>query len=117
MFNHVTGATVMPFETRGSEPLTAVVNVRLTAEERARLREDADAAGLSVSQFVRRRIFGRPVIAHADAVMLKELRRIGGLLKHVHNQSGGAYSHDTAAALAALKDYIEKLSHDRQESA
>ena len=105
----------MPFETLGLEPLDAVINVRLTAAEKARLKEDADLAGLSMSELVRRRYFGRPIIASANAVMLKELRRLGGLLKHVHNESNGVYSRDTAGALVALKAYIEKLSHDRQE--
>jgi len=92
------------------ESLDAVINVRLTSAEKARLREDADLAGVSVSELVRRRYFGRPIVANADAVMLKELRRLGGLLKHVHSESRGAYSQHTAAALAAIKDYIEKLS-------
>lgn len=105
----------MPFETLGVEPLEAVINVRLTATEKTRLTEDADLAGLSMSELVRRRYFGRPIIANADVVMLKELRRIGGLLKHVHNQSDGAYSKDTAGALVALKAYIERLSRDRKE--
>jgi len=60
----------MPFTVQGLEPLDAVVNVRLTASEKARLREDADLAGLSVSELVRRRYFGRPIVAHADAVLL-----------------------------------------------
>ena len=90
-----------------------MLNVRLTAAEKSRLKEDADLAALSMSELVRRRYFGRPIIANADAVMLRELRRIGGLLKHVHNESNGAYSHDTAEALAVLKAYIEKLSRDR----
>lgn len=103
----------MPFETQGLEPLDAVINVRLTAAEKARLKEDADLAGLSMSELVRRRYFGRPIVANVDAVMLKELRRIGGLLKHIHNESNGTYSKETAAVLAVLKAYIEKLSHDR----
>ncbi|SDC19712.1 hypothetical protein SAMN05216345_101887 [Cupriavidus sp. YR651] len=103
----------MPFETQGLEPLDAVLNMRLTSAEKARLKEDADIAGLSMSELVRRRYFGKPIVANADTLMLKELRRVGGLLKHVHNQSGGAYSRDTAGALVALKVYIEKLSHDR----
>ena len=103
----------MPFQTQGLEPLDAVINVRLTAAEKAKLKEDADLAGLGMSELVRRRYFGMPIIANADAVMLKELRRIGGLLKHIHNDSGGVYSKDTAGALVALKDYMEKLSRDR----
>lgn len=105
----------MPFETLGLEPLDAVINVRLTCTEKAKLKEDADLAALSMSELVRRRYFGRPIIANADAVMLKELRRMGGLLKHIHNESDGAYSKDTAGALVALKAYIERLSRDRQK--
>ncbi len=103
----------MPFKTQGPEPLNAVLNVRLSTAEKSKLQEDADMAGLSMSEIVRRRYFGRPIIANADAVMLKELRRIAGLLKHIHNESGGVYSLETAAALAALKEYFEKLSNDR----
>ena len=95
------------------DTLDAVINVRLTSAEKARLREDADVAGLSVSELVRRRYFGRPIVANADAVMVRELRRLGGLLKRVHSESRGAYSQHTAAALAAIKDYIEKLSRGR----
>ena len=95
------------------EPLDAVINVRLTAAEKARLKEDADLAGVSVSELVRRRYFGRPIVAHADAVMLKEMRRLGGLLKHIHNESGGVYSKETAATLVAIKAYIERLSRGR----
>ena len=102
----------MPFKTHGLDPLSAVINVRLTATEESRLKEDADLAGLSLSELVRRRYFGRPIIANADAVMIKELRRIGGLLKHVHNESKGKYSQDTDATLTVLKAYIERLSHD-----
>ena len=95
------------------DTLDAVINVRLTAAEKARLKEDADLAGVSVSELVRRRYFGRPIVAHADAVMLKEMRRLGGLLKHIHNESGGVYSKETAAALAAIRVYIEKLARGR----
>jgi hypothetical protein len=104
----------MVFQTIGNEPLNAALRLRLTEAEKERLREDADLAGLSMSELVRRRYFGRPIIANADAVMIKELRRLGGLLKHVHNETGGGkYSKETAEALVALKTYIEKLSHDR----
>ena len=95
------------------EPLDAVINVRLTSAEKARLRDDADLAGVSVSELVRRRYFGKPIVANADAVMLKELRRLGGLAKHLHQESRGAYSKETAAALIAIRDYIEKLSRGR----
>ena len=100
----------MPFKPLGLEPLNAVVNVRLTATEKARLKEDADLAGLGISELVRRRYFGRPIIASADAAMIKELRRIGGLLKLVHNESNGVYSKHTAEALSALTAYMRRLA-------
>ena len=106
----------MVFETIGTEPLDAMLRLRLTASEKERLREDADLAGLSMSELVRRRYFGRPIIANADAIMIKELRRLGGLLKHIHNESNGVNSKETAEALIALKAYIENLSDGRQKN-
>lgn len=100
----------MVFQTKGISNLDAIVNVRLTMAEKRRLQEDADMAGLSMSELVRARYFGRPVIANADIVMVKELRRIGGLLKHVHLESNGAYHQATADALAEVTRYIETLS-------
>lgn len=100
----------MPFKPLGPERLDAVVNVRLTAAEKERLKEDAEHAALGVSELVRRRYFGRPIVASADAVVLRELRRLGGLLKHVHTESGGAYSDATASALNELRGAIQRLS-------
>jgi hypothetical protein len=100
----------MPFVQNGLEALNCLISLRLTASEKARLEEDADLPGLSVSELVRRRYFGRPIVANADAIMIKELRRLGGLLKHVHVESEGAYSRETAEALLAVKLYIEKMS-------
>lgn len=100
----------MPFPQLGDEPLDAIVNVRLTSQEKERLRDDADMASLSMSALIRARYFGRPVIAQADQVLIKELRRLGGLLKHVHNESGGAYSAETAAALFLVSEAIRKVA-------
>jgi hypothetical protein len=100
----------MPAE---DDRLSAVANVRLTAAEKARLKDEADLAGLSLSELVRRRSFGRAIIAQADAVTIKELRRLGGLIKNLHNESGGVYSRETAAALVALRAYIEQLARER----
>ena len=100
----------MPFEKIGDECLDAVVNVRLTRGEKERLRDDAEMAALPMSALVRARYFGRPIVAHADQVLIKELRRLGGLLKHVHNESGGAYSAETSAALFLVNEAIKKVA-------
>lgn len=95
-------------------PLDAVVHVRLLDSEKEQLREDADMAGMSMSALIRARYFGRPIIANSDAVMVKQLNRIGGLLNKVHTESGGAYSHATAEALRSLSTYIEALTAKRK---
>ena len=103
----------MPFETKGAQALDGTLNLRVTSEEKARLQEDASFAGLSMSEVVRRRYFGRPLIADAEAVIIRELRRIGRLLQQGHAQSNGEPSEPITAALAEVRACIEKLSHDR----
>lgn len=105
----------MPFERHGTEPLDAVVNVRLTTGEKARLLEDAELAGLTVSALSRRRMLGRRVVANVDAAMIRELRRLGGLLKHLHVESAGAYSEMTSDVLQTVKAAIERLSGERRD--
>ncbi|MBU9552734.1 ribbon-helix-helix protein, CopG family [Burkholderia multivorans] len=100
----------MPFEVQGAKALTKSVTLRLTPEEKKRLQDDAALAGMSVSELIRRRYFGRPIVASADMVMVRELRRVGGLLKDLHNKTGGVYSRETAQALVEITGQIKKLS-------
>lgn len=86
------------------------ITVRLHAYEKRQLMEEADFAGLSMGELVRRRYFGRKIVAKADLGMVKELRRVAGSLRDIHNTSKGAYSDDTARALRALTAFIEKLA-------
>jgi hypothetical protein len=119
----------MPFEQKGAEPLSQRITVRVSVDEHDRLREDADLAGLTLSEIVRRGYFARPILASIDRATVKELRRIqaelrrvGGLLKHVHVESNGSYSAQTAAALqtvnltiGAARDFMEVVG-GREES-
>jgi uncharacterized protein (DUF1778 family) len=104
------GNRAMVFKTQGDENLDAVVNVRLTSSEKQMLKSDAELAGIGMSELVRSRYFGKQIIANADAVMLRELRRIGGLLKHLHNENDGVYSVHTSDALIELRKYMKKLN-------
>ena len=105
------GASAMPFEIKGEEALTERIGVRVTAGEKVQLKDDADDAGLSVSELVRRRYFGRKIVARSDEKMIRHLNRIGGLLKHIHNQSGGIYAAETARALRQVYAYIDQLAN------
>ena len=58
-----------------------LLTLRVTAEKK-RLMEQAEIAGLSLSEYMRRRFFGGRIAAHTDLNTIAELRRIGGLLKH-----------------------------------
>lgn len=105
----------MPFEVHGEQPLTERIGVRVTPEEKAKLQEDAGLAALSVSELVRRRYFGRAIVASVDMAVIRELRRLGGLVKHLHNESQGAYSQETSQALHQVTSYIASLNRDHQK--
>jgi hypothetical protein len=100
----------MAFRSKAEVGLTERLDVRVTPAEKDRVRALARAAGLAVSELVRLRALGRPVVCRTDATTIRELRRLGGLLKKVHVDSGGAYSQQTATTLGALRAAIDRLA-------
>ncbi|MEE4379885.1 MAG: MobB mobilization protein [Candidatus Competibacteraceae bacterium] len=105
----------MPFTVLGTEALTEKIAVRVTPNEKARFNEQARVAGLSVSALIRRWCLGRKVAADVDLEMLRELRRIGGLVKHIFNESSGSYDIQTAAILDELRAAIGRVGRDRKK--
>lgn len=99
----------MPFRRKGARPLTTRLDVRVSPEEKDQLRAIAERAEMRVAELVRLRALGRPVVSRTDATTIRELRRLGGLLKKVHVDSRGAYSIATADALAAVHAAISVL--------
>lgn len=95
------------------ELLDEKISVRLTAAEKIQLAEDAQIAGLGLSELVRRRYFGRRIIANADTAILRELRRLGRMLKQLNSESMD--HQQVQETLKTLQDYMEVLC-DRQES-
>ena len=95
---------------KGTVRLTVRLDVRVAPAEKAALREMAAAAGIPVAALVRGRALGRPIVSRTDATTIRELRRLGGLLKHVHLESRGAYSAETAGALTSLRAAIARLA-------
>jgi hypothetical protein len=80
------------------------LTLRVSEYEKKRLTEEAAVAGLSASEYMRRRFFGgRPILAHADERMIRELRRQGGLLK----SNFGTLRE--AGASPELMEYLEEL--------
>ena len=89
--------------------------VRITRAEDERLQEQAAIAHISVAEYMRRLFFGgRPIIARTDDQAIRELRRLGGLLKHHFEMIRQTGDTDTLselnAALRAIRQAIETLS-------
>jgi hypothetical protein len=100
----------MPFRRKTSVGLTARLDVRVAPAEKEQLAVIARDAGIPVAELVRLRALGRPVVSRTDATMVRELRRLGGLLKLVHVQSGGAYHQQTSELLTMLRAAVGKLA-------
>lgn len=87
------------------------LTLRVSVEEKQRVEQQAAIAGLSASEYMRRNVFGgRPIVAAADEAILRELRRVGGLLKHhfVTAQSVGL-GEELSAALRLLTNTVEHM--------
>lgn len=98
------------YEQKGVEPLDSVVRTRVTATDRAHIARQAEAACLTTSEYIRRCATERVILSRTDDVMIRELRRIGGLLKHIHVESAGAYSESTAAGLESIRAAIDSIA-------
>ena len=66
------------------------VHVLLTPAEKARVREEAAAGGLSISEYARRRMLRRSVVARVDADAERQLRRIGVHLNQMARTANAA---------------------------
>lgn len=103
----------MPFRRKGAAGLTERLDVRVAPGEKQQIRAIAASAGMRVAELVRLRSLGQPVVPRTDATTIRELRRLGGLLKKVHVDSRGAYSEATATALAMLTEAVAVLARGR----
>jgi hypothetical protein len=99
------------------EPRTRLIGLRISEAEYSRIADEILVCGLSLSAFVRKRIFSQRVASKADLAVLAELRRLGGLLKHTHNESRGAYSALTAQAIRDLSAYVRALTAKHRNDA
>ena len=83
--------------------------IRITTAEDERLREQASNAGLSVSGYMRRLMFGgRPIVARTDSQTIRELRHLGGLLKH---HFGMVRATGQPEAIARMSNTLENIQN------
>lgn len=97
-----------------SNLLTGRINIRVTEFELKELKEDAEEAGLSLSEYGRRRLLGLRVDSRLDVRVVGELRRLGGLIKHLYNESNGMYSSESAEMLKTITKCIQNLMEGTQ---
>jgi hypothetical protein len=93
-----------------SELRKSLIGVRFTESEREFLAIEADMCGLSLSSLIRCRSLGKRVSSKTDLRVLAELRRLGGLLKHLHNETRGTYSSLTSDCLREIAAYVRNMN-------
>jgi len=82
--------------------------IRCLPEEKQKIQESAQAAGLSMGEYMRRCALGRRIKAKCDTELIMELRRLGGLQKHLFKEGGGVLSKEYSEVLVAIQKAILK---------
>ena len=98
-----------------TEKRTERLTVRFRSGELEELSNQAEICGLSVSELLRRRALEMRVVSVIDSKMLSELRRIGGLIKHLFNETNGLYRQKTSALLDELHAAAIRIGRKREE--
>jgi hypothetical protein len=115
-FSHSTEAKSMKSKIPGGRyAANHLLTLRVTPEEKNWLAERVAIIGISLSAYVRNRIFGgRPILPRADEAAIRELRRMGGLIKHNFEtlrqaKMGAAFIRRHEDLLQAIVEKIEEL--------
>lgn len=115
----------MPRPWKFDEPLDNVIKIRCTSSERDKFLAMAEGTGLSVADVLRRKLLGLKIPDKTQLNTLfavknleRQLRKIGGLIKHIHSQPPAhveqeEYSKTTLSLLreqeGALREITETL--------
>jgi hypothetical protein len=92
----------------------ATIILRILPEEKAAVAAEAGKAGMTVSEYIRCRALGKPVKSRMSEKVINELRRLGGLQKHLATK----YQHKKDAideVLVEIKAAIQRLDRDAEE--
>ena len=75
-----------PTRTKGTN---SRIDIRITEEEKATIRDQADRASLTMSEYVRRSALDKRILSTMDQKAAGELSRLGGLQKYLLTQIKG----------------------------
>lgn len=96
--------------------MTVNLKVRCSPIEAERIKQKASDSGVSVSEFLRCAALGRKTRSTIDTKVINELRRLGGLQKHLYSESG-SHSKEYSDILQEIFAAIKRIAgHDRQSS-
>ena len=68
---------------------TLRIEIRITEEEKAIIRDQASRASLTMSEYIRRTALNKRILSTMDQKAAGELARLGGLQKHLLSQIKG----------------------------
>ena len=88
---------------------TKHVMVRVTPEQLDTLCEKAKDSGVTVPEYLRACGLGRRTRSKVEAHIVNELRRLGGLQKHLFTEGGGVLSKEFAAVLGEVRAAIARI--------
>jgi len=96
-----------------SESRKRVVNLktRCLPEEAEEIRSKAIDSGVTVSEFLRCAALGRKTRSTIDSQVINELRRLGGLQKHLFSEGKGVHSKEYAEILKSIKEAILRIEN------
>lgn len=99
-----------------SESRKKTVNLKLRClpEEADQIKEKAIDSGVSISEFLRCAALKRKTRSTIDSQIINELRRLGGLQKHLFTEggghpAGGHLSKEYAEILVQIKGAIQRI--------
>jgi len=90
-------------------PMIDRIPVRCTPQQKEQIENNANAVGLSMSEYLRRRGLGEKIKSKSDLLTIGKLQKFGGLLKHLYATSNGANSAETKQALDQTNALIKKM--------
>ncbi|WP_433784732.1 plasmid mobilization protein MobA [Pseudomonas frederiksbergensis] len=83
--------------------------IRCFEEEEALVREKAYDRGMSVGQFMVATALKRQTRSRIDSHIINELRRLGGLQKHLFTEGNGVLSKEYATVLVEITEAIKRI--------
>ncbi len=87
-----------------------LVMVRVTPEDFEALGQRAKDAGLTLPEYLRSCGMSRQIKSAVEAQVVNELRRLGGLQKHLFKEGGGQLSKEYSEVLVALTHAIARIA-------